>query len=515
MPARKRSSRCAKWLVLAVAVAVSPVAPADDTFPYAGELSGAWSDPAFGRDGVTIEVLDDRSALVFWMTYRPSGEQAWVIGQGPVTGNRIVVDEVRITDGGRFGEPFPAGAVGIETWGELSIEFHDCSSATMSYAGPAEFGSGSQELVRLSSIDGRPCDDRRAFFMGFTPFPPDLPGADGQPIIDLYARLAENGDLIAHHFDDGIPWPEAAAGGGVDSYHPNLRDDWTFRKAMTPAGHRVYVAITPIAIARDALAPYRGAAPDTPRSTLGSPWDNAAFDDPEVVTAFINHAVNAIEFFRPDYLAIGIEVNLLAELSPEQWDAYVSLHRQVWTSLRARYPSLTVLVSVTAHDALPGITQANPERQADALADILPYTDLLGISFYPFLSALGTEPLPEDFIARIDALTRKPIAIVETGFPAQFQQLAIPVGNGTVELELAGSEAGQAEYIERLLAAAARFDFRFVVNFIAQDYDALCEDIQCSDFDRLWRDTGLWDEQGAPRPALQIWRDHLAREIVK
>jgi len=164
---------------------------------------------------------------------------------------------------------------------------------------------------------------------------------------------------------------------------------------------------------------------------------------------------------------------------------------------------------------LPGITDADPQRQAEALADLLPYTDILGVSFYPFLSALGTEPLPDDFLGKIDALTRKAIAITETGFPAQMQQLSFATGGGTFDLDLAGSETGQADFIERLLAAAERFDFRFVVNFIAQDYDALCDEIQCSDLDRLWRDTGLWDEQGAARPALEIWRNHLGRQVVK
>lgn len=516
MTIQRRIRAARQWVALVVAVSIAPAFSAvDDTFSYAGELSGLWSDRTFGRDGVTIEVLDNRTALVFWMTYRPSGEQAWVIGQGPVTGNRIEIEEARITDGGRFGEPFPPEDVGIEIWGKISIEFHGCSSATMEYVGPAGFGSGTQQLERLSSIDGRNCDDRRSFRMGFTPFPPDLPDAEGQPVVELYARLGENGDLIAHHFDDGIPWPEAAAGGGVDSYHPNLRGDWEFRRSLTPAGHEVFVSITPIGISRDALAPYRGAEPDTPRATLGPPWADAAFDDPEVVAAFTRHAINTVEFFRPDYLAIGIEVNLLAELAPDQWGAYLSLHRQTWAELHSRYPSLPVLLSVTAHDLLPGITNADPERQAEALADVLPHTDILGVSFYPFLSALGTEPLPEDFLARIDALTRKPIAITETGFPAQMQQLSFPTGDGSFDLDLAGTETGQADFIERLLAAAERFDFRFVVNFVAQDYDALCDAIQCSDLDLLWRDTGLWDEQGAPRPALQVWRDQLAREIIK
>ena len=132
MPMREQIRRTFQWVVLTAFSAFAAAAVADDTFPYAGELSGLWSDRTFGRDGVTIEVLDNRTALVFWMTYRPSGEQAWVIGQGPLLGNRIEIEEARITDGGRFGEPFPPDAVGIEVWGELSIFPVSCPTARSS-----------------------------------------------------------------------------------------------------------------------------------------------------------------------------------------------------------------------------------------------------------------------------------------------------------------------------------------------------------------------------------------------
>jgi len=52
-----------------------------------------------------------------------------------------------------------------------------------------------------------------------------------------------------------------------------------------------------------------------------------------------------------------------------------------------------------------------------------------------------------------------------------------------------------------------------VINFVPADYDAFCDAIQCTDFSRLWRDTGLWDEAGNPRSALGLWDDNLARAL--
>jgi len=508
--------RVTEILVLFSLVAGSAALSADGPdIGRAGDLAGHWFDPSHNGQGFAFEVLENGDGLVFWFTYDPTGKQIWILGQGRMDGNKLEISEALVTSNGLFSMPDPSQTVDLQTWGSISIVFHSCSDATLDYSGPPEFGQGSRQLVRLSVIDGRPCNDRRTFRLGFTPLPAELPEPGGQALLEIYDRLRGNGDLIAHHFDDGVPWPEAAAGGGFESYHPNLREDWQFRKAMTPAGHQVYVAITPISIGRDQLAPYRGSAPDTPLENLGPPWANADFDDPLVATAFLNHAINTIEFFHPDYLAIGIEVNLLMNLAPEKWPAYLELHRAAWSQLRARYPSLPIFVTMTAGELLEGLTAADPVAQDRALADMEPYTDLLGISFYPFLSALGTDRVPAEVFRRIDQLSDKPKAIAETGFPAQFQQLNFVLGEVVMPFTINGSRQSQADYIGDLLAAADRFQFRFVVNFIAQDYDAFCDAIDCADFNRLWQDTGLWNENGNGRPALAVWRQNLSREVVK
>lgn len=88
----------------------------------------------------------------------------------------------------------------------------------------------------------------RSFYLGFTPFPYD---ATTDAVLFIYERLVIDGDIIAHHFDDGVPWPEALSG---EPYSERLQGDWEFRKQNTPSEHKVYLAITPIRLMRDGLA---------------------------------------------------------------------------------------------------------------------------------------------------------------------------------------------------------------------------------------------------------------------
>jgi hypothetical protein len=309
-------------------------------------------------------------------------------------------------------------------------------------------------------------------------------------------------DIVAHHFDNGVPWPEALAGAEFDAH---VQDDWEYRRSNTPAGHQVYLAITPLSIQRDGLAPYRGERDDMP---LPAPWDSYSFDHPDVKTAFLNYALRAIEYFEPDYLAIGIEVNLLMVKRPELWPSYVELHQFVYGELKARHPDLPIFVSLLGTALLEGY-QHEPDhaQQMRALADTLPYTDYFGLSLYPYLTVYLAGELPSSMWDDLFSLSDKPIAITETGYPAE----AFSLADGTIEIE--GTPEKQAAYIEDLLQEAEERQIIFVINFVLRDYDALYELVPEADRDlaRVWRDTGLYDGAGNPRLALEIWRAALAR----
>jgi hypothetical protein len=135
-----------------------PLLAADNPLAFA---SGSWFDPDRNGEGFVVQVLRDSQAIVTWFTYPPSGEQggqAWLIGTGAATGDRIVIDEMLRPAGAVFGPDFDPSDVTREPWGSLEIVFEDCDRAAASWNGPPAFGSGSMDLVRLSAIDDVACE---------------------------------------------------------------------------------------------------------------------------------------------------------------------------------------------------------------------------------------------------------------------------------------------------------------------------------------------------------------------
>jgi hypothetical protein len=131
---------------------------AEDELRFA---SGSWYDPQRNGEGFVVQVMPGDQALVTWFTYPPEGEegqQAWLIGQGAVSGNRIVIDQMLRPAGPRFGPDFDPGAVVREHWGTLELSFSDCETASAEWSGPAAFGDGSMQLSRLSFLDDVECD---------------------------------------------------------------------------------------------------------------------------------------------------------------------------------------------------------------------------------------------------------------------------------------------------------------------------------------------------------------------
>jgi hypothetical protein len=144
-------------LILLCACFGRPLA-ADEPLAFA---SGSWFDPGRNGEGFVVQVIGGGQAVVTWFTYPPAGEeaaQAWMIGTGAVDGNRIVIAEMLRPTGAVFGPGFDPADVVREPWGNLEIVFEDCHEATASWDGPPAFGSGSMELVRLTTIDDVACE---------------------------------------------------------------------------------------------------------------------------------------------------------------------------------------------------------------------------------------------------------------------------------------------------------------------------------------------------------------------
>jgi hypothetical protein len=102
-----------------------------------------------------VEVLENDQALVYWFTYREDGRQRWLVGTGRVLGDRLVVEQMMDTHGGRFGDDFDPRDVHIKAKGSLSISFLSCSEALVNYN--IDNVGGHQAVNRLTHVYGHGC----------------------------------------------------------------------------------------------------------------------------------------------------------------------------------------------------------------------------------------------------------------------------------------------------------------------------------------------------------------------
>ena len=276
-----------------------------------------------------------------------------------------------------------------------------------------------------------------------------------------------------------------------------MLDEWEGKKSATPPRAQVYLAISP---GRGDLKVADKAGP-LPQELTGK-----AYDDPLVMEAYLNYCRRAIEFFHPDYLAIGIEVNEIHDAGPRKWQAYVALHKYVYEELKKDHQDLPIFASWTLHNMFKKRGQMLTEFQK-----LMPYNDLVAASYYPFFVEDGDRLSALDWMTEQFDSFRKPYAMVETNDAAE--RLPMPKANVVIE----GTPEKQVAYYRKLLGLAQQRDFAFVISFIHQDYDALWEKIKdhSPELFIAWRDCGLLDEQGKARPAYGVWKEFFDLPLPK
>ena len=109
-------------------------------------LNDAWYNPLTDGQGFFINVFPEVEAMfVGWFTFetvdRPGMSpiadlgapyHRWLTAIGGWSGNVATLDVFK-TEGGVFDDPTTVDVSDAESYGTLSIEFHDCSTATVSY----------------------------------------------------------------------------------------------------------------------------------------------------------------------------------------------------------------------------------------------------------------------------------------------------------------------------------------------------------------------------------------------
>lgn len=336
----------------------------------------------------------------------------------------------------------------------------------------------------------------RSFYMAMTPLQHDV---TVEAFAEAFEIVDEHCDMIAHHFDKGIPWPEARDG---LPYHDNVENELRFRVARTKERQEVYLAIAPLAINREELAGYWGEGAGMERP---GEWASKTFDDPEVIAAYLDFCRDMIGRFQPDYFNYGVETNMKWQGADDpRLEKFLVFAREVYTTLKNEYPDLPIFIS------LAKVERHDDDEQVRINQRLLAYSDLVAVSTYPFLppSSDGDEAnpgdLPQDLFSSMAGLDAgKLFAVAETGYIAE--DLVLP----ELGLDIRGSEPWQADYVRFLLDEGERLDGEFVVWFVPRDYDRRSDYLKgIPGFPALihvWRDCGLIDDEGNARESLEIW----------
>ena len=333
--------------------------------------------------------------------------------------------------------------------------------------------------------------------MGFTSWPY---AATADAVQGTYAFIGTNADLVVEHMDDGVPWVESLR---EVPFPKAFLDKIEGRRKSRPPATKLLLSLTPLNMGRNALAESAG---NGQRPPLPAELKDKPFNDPQLVRAYASYCRRMVEFFQPDFLLTGIEANELLNNQPKAWNAYRELSRQVQRGLREKFPQLPISESITLHKLLDRQNHGLVEYRKQIQVFVESH-DFFAVSFYPFFLGLHQE---QEFAEALDYLpmfTRRPIAITETGHPAE------PLKIRAWNLDFPTNPKEQAAFVRVLLSRAQAHHYRFVTYWAARDFDELWKTFPdaVKDLGALWRDTGLIDQAGQPRPAYETWREWLSK----
>jgi hypothetical protein len=344
----------------------------------------------------------------------------------------------------------------------------------------------------------------RHFRMGFTPMPEELASNE---LEYAYSKLAAQADIVNYNLDGGVPWQESFDG---KDYNADILADCNLRRRQAAPGQKIYVSVTPLNTFRNGLANYRGPSPNM---TLAPPWSGYSFNADPVKEAYLNYCRRVIDFFQPDYFAMGIETNLLYLFRPEVWTDYLDLQEYVYKELKRSYPTLPVFSSISGAPVLNNFIQnIDHVQQKLAALQVLEYSDYFAVSFYPRHGVFDVKRHAGDIIDELFSLSLKPMVVAETGYSAE--TFSMETGKGFSPFAI--DPAGQQDFVNNLLIASERWRAGFVIWSTLRGYNQLFGGISATPGQNVAsRKSGLYDRAGIPGSALSPWTEWMKRKIAQ
>lgn len=345
-------------------------------------------------------------------------------------------------------------------------------------ATPAE-SAGPGPTVTRPQQTGEP----RTVRLGFSSLPPER---TSDSYIRAFATAGQYADAVL--VQRTPPWEDFMPGGAVSK---QTADSTRLETALVKQyGLKLVYAIDPTdgVVQRSRLA-------NLPPSVD----PQAGFKDANVREAFVAYAAYVAKNYQPEYMALGVEVNMTFERAPDQFQAYLDAYAEAYDVVKGNSPKTKVFPTFQLEDLEGSFGDVHPPRW-ELLEKFQGRMDLLAISTYPFLGeAKSAADIRPDYYSQLKDHWPGEIIISETGYASA------PVeGRVTV-----GTEADQQAYLERLLNESNSLGFSLVVWFAALD-----PAFASSGATSVFKDIGLRKSDGSNKLAWSTWESWAARPLA-
>lgn len=213
------------------------------------------------------------------------------------------------------------------------------------------------------------------------------------------------------------------------------------------------------------------------------------FSDERLRNAFLGYTAYVVANYEPDYLALGVEINMLYSRNRPQFDAFVELYRETYDAVKAARPETRVFPTFQFEDLIGQAGEIHAP-QWEVLAPFAGKMDALALSTYPFRSFTTVADIPPDYYEQVKAHWDGEVLVAETG------HTSAPV-DGFAAI---GSEEDQRAFVQRLAAEADAGRFSLVVWYASRDPGFASEGPASK-----VRWVGLRATDGTPKLAWDTW----------